>query len=302
MSPAGDGAVERVDDWLGYLRSVRDCSPRTVEAYRRDLAEWTRFLADHRGRRVELDEVTPSDVRAFLAACVRRGLARRTAARKLAALRGFYRHACREGWTESNPARAVRAPRRRRSLPEVVKASSLDELLDELGARSGFYARRAAALLEVAYGSGLRVSELTALEWTDVDPSGAVRVIGKGDKERRVPLTARAIDALEAWREELAGSGVPLRRGVFVSKAGRPLSVRQVQRVVKAALARAAERSDVSAHTLRHSFATHLLDRGADLMAVKELLGHESLSTTQVYTHLTRERLKSIYDLAHPHA
>lgn len=302
MSAAGDGPGGRVADWLDYLRSVRDCSPRTIDAYRRDLEEWERFLVDHRGRRVAVDEVTPSDVRSFLAACLHRGLARRTAARKLAAVRGFFRHACREGWAESNPARTVGAPKRRRTLPEVMKSDPLSGLLDGLGEQTGFYPRRAAALLEVAYGGGLRVSELTGLAWDDVDPSGAVRVIGKGDRERRVPLTGRALDALEAWRAELAETLEEIPDRIFVSKRGRPLSVRQVQRVVKAALLRVAERSGVSPHTLRHSFATHLLDQGADLMAVKELLGHESLSTTQVYTHLTKERLKRAYDLAHPHA
>lgn len=302
MTAAGDGPGGRVADWLDYLRSVRDCSPRTIDAYRRDLEEWERFLVDHRGGRVAVDEVTSSDVRSFLAACLHRGLARRTAARKLAAVRGFFRHACREGWAESNPARTVGAPKRRRTLPEVMKSDPLSALLDGLGERDGFYPRREAALLEVAYGAGLRVSELTGLAWDDVDPSGAVRVIGKGDRERRVPLTGRALDALDAWGDELAEDLEEIPDRIFVSKRGRPLSVRQVQRVVKAALLRVAERSGVSPHTLRHSFATHLLDQGADLMAVKELLGHESLSTTQVYTHLTKERLKKVYDLAHPHA
>jgi integrase/recombinase XerC len=136
-----------------------------------------------------------------------------------------------------------------------------------------------------------------------VDESGGtVRVVGKGNKERRVPLTRAALAALAAWREEAVAALGRAPARVFVSGRGRPLSVRQIQRVVKQALATVAERAEVSPHTLRHSFATHLLDQGADLMAVKELLGHESLSTTQLYTHLSRERLKAAYDLAHPHA
>jgi len=302
MTSSADESGNRVVDWLDYLRSVRNCSPRTVDAYRRDLDEWHAFLAGHRGGETSPHDVEPADVRAFLAACTRRGLSRRTAARKLAAVRGFFRHACREGWATSNPARAVVAPKWRRGLPEILSADPLGALLDDLDGEEGFYPRRAAALLEVAYGAGLRVSEIAGLEWDDIEASGTVRVIGKGDRERRVPLTRRASGALEAWREDVARVVGRVPRRVFVSRAGRSLSVRQIQRVVKRALRRTAERSGVSPHTLRHSFATHLLDGGADLMAVKELLGHESLSTTQTYTHLTKERLKAAYDLAHPHA
>lgn len=295
----------RIDDWLDYLRSVRNLSPNTIEAYGRDLARWSAFCVDHLGAEaIDLDEVGPEDVRGFLARAAREGLDRRSIARALSAVRGFYRHACREGWARSNPAQAVRVPRQRRRLPEVVKAEDLRALLSTLAERTGFYAARERALVEVGYGSGLRVGEIAALSWGDVDPrSGTVRVVGKGDKERRVPLTTAALEALDAWRAERpegapGGSEAP----VFLGRAGRRLSVRQIQRVVKRALEKVAEREGVSTHTLRHSFATHLLDGGADLMAVKELLGHESLSTTQTYTHLTRDRLKAAYDLAHPRA
>jgi integrase/recombinase XerC len=145
------------------------------------------------------------------------------------------------------------------------------------------------------------VAEIAGLSWGDVDATGSARVVGKGDKERRVPLGQAAVEALRDWRVELAASGAG-DGAVFASRSGRRLTVRQIQRVITRALTRAAEREGVSPHTLRHSFATHLLDRGADLMAVKELLGHESLSTTQLYTHLSRERLRAAYDVAHPHA
>ncbi|MFN2383912.1 MAG: tyrosine recombinase XerC [Gemmatimonadota bacterium] len=300
-APAAD---ERIADYLDYLRRVRNYSPRTIEAYGRDLAQWSMFCAEHLGSsRPDLPSLTPDTVRGFLGWCARRGMDKRTLGRKLAALRGFLRHACREGWTAHNPAQIVGVPKQGRRLPAVLRAEPLAGLLDALGAQAGFAGTRDAALLETAYGAGLRVSELTGLGWSDIDPgAGTVRVIGKGDKERRVPVTGRALAALETWRAELTRGGRPLADRVFVGRTGRPLSVRHVQRLVTTALQRIAAQRGVSPHTLRHSFATHLLDRGADLLAVKELLGHESLSTTQLYTHLSRERLTAAYDLAHPHA
>lgn len=294
----------RIEDYLRYLSTVRRYRPNTVAAYRRDLEAWLRFCAEHLGTtRVDLDAVDAATVRAFLGFGRREGLARRSVARRLAAVRGYFRHACREGWANRNPAEAIAMPRRGRALPDVLAADALVDLLERASRGEGFYARRLAALLEVTYGAGLRVGEVAGLGWSDVDLArGTVRVLGKGDKERRVPLTSKAGEALTAWRAEVEQTcgGVP--DAVFVARSGDPLSVRQIQRVITGALVRIAERSGVSPHTLRHSFATHLLDRGADIMAVKELLGHASLSTTQLYTHLSRERLKAAYELAHPRA
>lgn len=292
----------RIADFLEYLRAVRHYSPNTVDGYGRDLARWAEFCAEHLGTAApDLDRIATEDVRAYLAWGLRQGLEKRTIARRLASLRGFFRHACREGWASRNPTQAVAVPRRGRTLPAVLRAEPLQGLLDAAREREGFYARREAALLEVAYGGGLRVGEIAGLSWGDLDTTGSARVIGKGDKERRVPLGRSAAAALAAWRSELAAAGAG-PDAVFTSRGGRRLTVRQIQRVVKRALSVAAEREGVSLHTLRHSFATHLLDGGADIMAVKELLGHESLSTTQLYTHLSRERLKTAYDFAHPHA
>ena len=292
-----------VADYLDYLRTVRHSSPNTIGSYGRDLERWAEFCAEHLGAaEPDLDAVTSDDVRAYLAWSARRGLGKRTIARRLASLRGFFRHACREGWSRRNPAASVAVHRRGRTLPAVIRAEPLQGLLDGARERDGFYARREAALLEVAYGGGLRVGEIAGLSWADLDSTGSVRVVGKGDKERRVPLGQEAARALADWRTELLAAGSDAAEAVFTSRTGRRLTVRQIQRVVKRALSRSAEREGVSPHTLRHSFATHLLDRGADILAVKELLGHESLSTTQLYTHLSRERLKAAYDLAHPHA
>ncbi len=295
--------ADPVADYLDYLRTVRHCSPNTIGSYGRDLARWAEFCAEHLGAaQPDLDAVTPDDVRAYLAWSARRGLGKRTIARRLASLRGFFRHACREGWSRRNPAASVAVHRRGRKLPVVIRAEPLQGLLDGARERDGFYARREAALLEVAYGGGLRVGEMAGLSWPDLDSTGSVRVVGKGNKERRVPLGQQACRALADWRSELLAVGADATEAVFASRTGRRLTVRQIQRVVKRSLSRAAEREGVSPHTLRHSFATHLLDRGADILAVKELLGHESLSTTQLYTHLSRQRLKAAYDLAHPHA
>lgn len=292
----------RVADFLAYLRTVRRYSPNTIDGYGRDLARWIAFCADHLGTTApDLDAVTTEDVRGYLAWSARQGVEKRTIARRLASLRGFFRHACREGWARRNPAQAVTVPKRGQKLPAVLRAEPLQGLLDGAREAEGFYARREAALLEVAYGGGLRVGEIAGLSWGDVDATGSARVIGKGDKERRVPLGHAAAEALRDWRAELQTSGAG-DGAVFTSRSGRRLTVRQIQRVITRALTRTAEREGVSPHTLRHSFATHLLDRGADLMAVKELLGHESLSTTQLYTHLSRERLKAAYEVAHPHA
>jgi integrase/recombinase XerC len=293
----------RVADFLEYLQVVRHYSANTIDGYGRDLARWSEFCAEHLGTTApDLDRIAIEDVRAYLAWGVRQGREKRTIARRLASLRGFFRHACREGWARRNPAQSVAVPRRGRTLPAVLRAEPLQGLLDTAREREGFYPRREAALLEVAYGGGLRVGEIAGLSWGDLDSTGSVRVIGKGDKERRVPLGQAAVAALADWRSELLAAAGGRSDAVFTNRTGRRLTVRQIQRVVKRALSRAAEREGVSPHTLRHSFATHLLDRGADIMAVKELLGHESLSTTQLYTHLSRERLKAAYDFAHPHA
>lgn len=292
----------RVADFLAYLATVRRYSPNTIDGYGRDLARFREFCADHLGTTApDLDRLGSDDVRAYLAWAARQGLEKRTIARRLASLRGFFRHACREGWMRRNPAQAVAVPRRGRKLPAVIPAEPLQGLLDGAREKEGFYARREAALLEVAYGGGLRVGEIAGLSWGDVDATGSARVVGKGNKERRVPLGQAAAAALEEWRAALAPEGAG-DGAIFTSRSGRRLTVRQIQRVITRALTRAAEREGVGPHTLRHSFATHLLDRGADLMAVKELLGHESLSTTQLYTHLSRERLKAAYEVAHPHA
>jgi integrase/recombinase XerC len=299
-----------VQRYLRYLEDGRQLSPHTVAAYRRDLDELVAFLSGHLASGWSWRDVGRNDLRAFTAELSRRRLARRTIARKLSSARAFFRHLHREGLLEANPARAVRAPKVEKTLPAWLgrpDVQRLFEVVEARGAEGGFNATRDHAMVEVLYSSGLRLAELWGLDVGAVDLlSDQVRVLGKGRKERIVPLGGAAVRALrryEARRNEVM-SVCPEgdRDALFVSGNGRRLSARRIQQIVRAFLDQVAEGSGLSTHSLRHSFATHLLDAGADLMAVKELLGHASLSTTRIYTHTSTERLKRVYDDAHPRA
>ncbi|TVP58663.1 MAG: tyrosine recombinase XerC [Gemmatimonadales bacterium] len=235
----------------------------------------------------------------------RKGLARRTLARKLSGVRTFFRFLHMEGQVDGNPARALRAPRKERHLPGHLGRGGIDRvfaLAESEAAENTLKGTRTLLALELLYGSGLRLAELHGLDVGRIDPVGEqARVMGKGRKERIVPLTGSSIVALRRYqprREETGAS--PSRGPLLVNPRGERLSRRSVQKDVRNLLQRAGEAEGISVHSLRHSFATHLLDSGADLMAVKELLGHISLSTTQIYTHTSKERLRRIYRDAHP--
>jgi integrase/recombinase XerC len=299
-----------LDDFLAHLSGERNCSPRTIEAYGRDLRQYARFLARHWN--VSSPDPARADalaLRGFLGDLARKGgvaaggrpAGRRTLGRKLAAVRAYYRYGVKVGAWPANPARRLSTPRAPRRLPRVLSAEELGRELDRVASSDAPSAARDGAVLEALYGGGLRVSELAGLAWDDLDlDAGTVRVLGKGRRERRVPLGRRAVEALLRHRAAAPGAGSD---PVFGGRAaGRRLSVRQLQRLVGRALARLAEGGSISPHALRHSFATHLLDAGADLTAVQELLGHASLSTTQVYTHVSRAHLRRAYDRAHPRA
>jgi site-specific recombinase XerD len=250
-------------------------------------------------------------MRGFLGRMSKRGLAKRSVARSLAAIRGFYRYLANTDALEVNPARAIGTPKAERYLPSYLDRAQIDLLFEmvELRASSGrFVDVRNAAILEVFYSTGMRLSELQGLNRADVDPvSQQVKVRGKGRKERIVPMGDHATIALRSYerkRDELAsalGSQVD-RQAVFLGRLGKRMSVRAVQKVVSGFLDAVDEDAGLSTHSLRHSFATHLLDAGADLRAVQELLGHASVSTTQIYTHTSVERLKEVYRKAHPRA
>ena len=314
MSDVSPPAVADVElDVAAYLRNLRDArqlSPHTLTAYRRDLAEFTGFLT-RRFERPEWQwsEVDRAALRAFLGELNRRGLARRSIARKLSAVRSFLRFLHREEVVAANPARAVRSPKLDRRLPGWLTRAEVESLFAAAELRSaegGFRGVRDHAVVELFYATGMRLSELQALDTTGLDlVTEQVRVLGKGRKERIIPIGRAAAAALRRYelrRDELLGRTGGDRRALFLSERGRRLSGRQLQNLMKAFLDAAAGDAGLSTHSLRHSFATHLLDAGADLLAVKELLGHASLSTTQIYTHTSRERLKKVYNQAHPRA
>jgi integrase/recombinase XerC len=298
-----------LDDYLRHIEDGRQLSPHTVAAYRRDLTQFRTWL-DTQREEWEWAGVDRLDLRSYLGYLNRRGLARRTVARKLSAIRSFYRWLHREDVVDANPARTLRTPRAGRKLPAWLTRSDVDRmfaLAENRAAEGGFRGARDLAILETFYATGMRVSELQGLSPRDADLLGdQVKVRGKGRKERIVPLGTAAVRALRRYEtrraEVLAAAGSPDRDALFVSANGRRLSTRRIQDIVQEFLDAIADEGELSTHSLRHSFATHLLDAGADLMAVKELLGHASLSTTRIYTHTSKERLKQVYRDAHPRA
>jgi len=304
---AGRGRPEP-SAFLRHLADERQLSPNTVKAYRRDLEELETFLTEYFARPdwrwAEVDRLA---LRGFLGWCRRHGRSRRTVARKLSAVRTFFRFLHLEDRIPVNPTRAVRAPKIDRRLPGHLSPSDVRAVFDVAEARAGdntLQGTRDLLILELLYGSGLRLSELHTLDLDAMDRRGRlVRVVGKGSKERIVPVTTAAVRALERYEprrvEALGGAGAETR-AVLVNARGTRLSRRSIQEAVRRCLRAAAGATGLSAHALRHSFATHLMEKGADLMAVKELLGHVSLSTTQIYTHTTKERLLRVYRDAHP--
>ncbi len=306
--------TDPVAEFLRHLSDERQLSPRTVAAYRKDLEDLQEFLADyHGGSEWRWEDVDRLTLRGFMGALQRKGLSRRTAARKLSASRTLFRFLHREGSLPANPARALRSPRVDRTLPGHVSRDGVEAVFASAEARAAegeLKGTRALVILELLYGSGLRLSELHDLEMGRVDLVGEqLRVRGKGRKERVVPMTQSASLAIRRYeprrREALARrgqgpSGRTREEPLLVNARGGRLSRRSIQGAVREHLDRVASGEGLSSHALRHSFATHLLDSGADLTAVKELLGHVSLSTTRIYTHTSKERLKAVYREAHP--
>jgi integrase/recombinase XerC len=285
-----------VGSFLQYLDVERGASPHTLRSYATDLTEFTRFLAAER-----IEGVASADtraVRAFLAALHRRRLSKASIARKLAAIRSCFRFLARRGVLEVNPARQVRSPRLGRRLPSVLPKDEATQLLD-VAAEPTAAGTRDRALLELLYASGLRVAEGCGLDLDDLDEARrTVRVLGKGDKERVVPVGEVALQALDAYLSMRGRQRGPL----FLNARGGRLTPRSAHRIVKRLARRAGLSQRVTPHTLRHSFATHLLGEGADLRLIQELLGHRRLSTTQRYTHVSPEHLMRVYDAAHPRA
>ena len=290
--------LKEIKQFLVYLDGTKGCSPHTISAYRADLLRFSVYLVPDTPQDIRM-KINRRDIRGFLSHLVEQGYSSASIARNLAALRSFFRFLCRCGTLETNPAKGIVAPKRGRKLPKFLTIGEMEAVLEAPGDDSALSLRNH-AIVELFYSTGIRLSELVGLRMGDVDWIGeSLKVRGKGRKERIVPFGRKAGVALQRYLR--AGNrDLKAVEPIFVTSRSRGISTRQVQRIVRDILSRAALRKGLSPHVLRHSFATHLLERGADILSVKELLGHASLSTTQVYTHLTVEKLKEIYDQAHP--
>ena len=293
---------EEIELYMHHLRAERHVSPHTLRSYRSDLEGLRTFLAPDgpKPREVSVGRVSIDDLRAYAAAKLRSSR-RSTVSRKVAAIRGFFSFVVSSGKIRRNPAAELVAPKIEKRLPVFLPIDDTERLLNGM-THGDAWAERDRAILETLYSSGLRVSELTGLDWQLVDfENECVRVFGKGRKERIVPIGEVALDALRAFRKRLRDDGIETA-AVFVNRRGGRLTTRSVGRFVKRYALRSGTPVAASPHSLRHSFATHLLNQGADLRSIQELLGHSSLSTTQRYTHVNLDHLMKAYDGAHPRA
>jgi integrase/recombinase XerC len=337
---------QSAEKFLHYMSSVKNSSPHTILNYGKDIRQFLEYLSPPGARPPALPDITHNLIREFVGHLHDQGLEKSSIARKLAALRSFFKYCVREGLLKENPARLVPTPKLPKRIPSVLSAEEMNNFLNQLAAmeapasggpgstrkrgrapalaqpeeptivkEDGLFLRRDRALLELLYAAGLRVSELTGLNLSDIDQKERMlRVRGKGNKERIVPYGSKAQDALDKYwplRAELllqkaaargGRRGPPHVQAVFLNYAGRRLTQRSVGRLVKKYVRLVNINWDLHPHSLRHAFATHLLADGADLRAIQELLGHQSLSTTQKYTHASIRQLMEIYDKSHPHA
>ena len=284
---------EHIDNFIRYLDVQRGASPHTLRAYKKDLEAFASFVVK------EPADIELIDVRGFLARQIKSGLNKTTAGRRLASVRSFLKYLYREGYIKSNPAKLVTSPKAPKHLPKFLSVDDVFALLEKPEG-IGFMLSRDKAILELFYSSGLRVGEMAGLTMDDINTKeGLVKVRGKGKKERLLPVGSKALDALKSYLVEK----MLLRRkdrAVFLNRGGTSLSDRGIRRIVVKYARLTGINGQIGPHTLRHTFASHLLQAGADLRVIQELLGHSSLSTTQKYTHLDITHLMDIYDKAHP--
>lgn len=298
--------AQETDGFIRYLSRERNRSAHTVRAYRGDLENFAAFAAAH--GTTSLMEVDLSCLRSWLGSLDQQKLSRATIARRAATVRNFLAWATREGHLQDNPSLRLKAPRRQNALPDVLSRSQMEPLLaatEKAAAGGDPGALRARAVLELLYGSGIRVGELAGLDIDDVDQERrTVRVLGKGNKERTVPYGVPAAEALQDWllRGRVHWAGTRSGPALFLGPRGRRLDPRQARSIVEKLLGGVDGTGATGPHALRHTAATHLLDGGADLRAVQEILGHRSLATTQLYTHVSVDRLRRSYEQAHPRA
>lgn len=285
---------DHIKKFLRYLEVQRDASPHTIRAYRKDLDDFSAFV-----KKDDPAEIEMIDVRAFVARQIKDGRSKTTAGRRLASVRAFMKFLYREGYIKANPAKLVTTPKAPKLLPKFLSVDDAFSLIEKPEG-IGLLPARDRAVLELFYSSGLRVAEMAGLTVDDVNTrEGMVKVRGKGKKERLVPMGSKAVDAIKTY---LVEKNLLKRKdpAMFLSRSGRPLTDRSIRRIVVKYARMIGISGPVGPHTLRHSFASHLLQGGADLRVIQELLGHASLSTTQKYTHLDVTHLMDIYDKAHP--
>jgi tyrosine recombinase XerC len=285
-----------IEKFIRYLEIEKNYSAHTILNYKLDLTGFNKFIAG-----TELEKIDYLSLRKYLAVLKEKNFSNRTVARKLSSLRSFFRFLCREGYIKTNPILMLSSPKLEKHLPSFMTEEEVSRLIDSAFAKTpgDLAGLRDRAILEVFYSSGLRISELVGLNLGDIDfISGILKIRGKGKKERIVPVGETALSVIRKYLEKRKKQSETL----FLNNHGRRISSRGVRFLLVKYLKASGTKPGVSAHTFRHSFATHILNRGADLRTVQELLGHANLSSTQIYTHLTTDKLKSVYDKAHPHA
>ena len=294
-----------IRSFINYLKVERNSSELTIKSYGDDLTHLCEYFEEQTGRLPSPPDIDVAQLRGYVAYLHECGYAQATVARRLACLRSFFRYCNREGICETNPAKPLRTPRAGRKLPHFLSTDEVGRLLLAPPANKDDGIRDR-AILETMYSAGLRVAEVVSLDLRDLDKaSGILRVMGKGRKERIAPVGSFAMKALDRWfevrRPDPKGDSKDTA-AIFLNRFGRRLTTRSIGRMLEKHIATTGLSTQTSPHTLRHSFATHLLDGGADLRCVQELLGHKSLTTTQIYTHVSTRRLRETYEAAHPHA
>jgi integrase/recombinase XerC len=293
-----------IQEFIKYLKTEKQYAAHTIRAYTEDLHQLHESLQNRQRQSfIELDSITKQMLQHYLTSLMRHGMAKRSVARKLATIKSFFKHMVRTDQIKHNPALSLIFPKLDKHLPQFLTEHEVKNALDSISSDTREGARDR-AILELFYGTGIRVSELVHIERHDIElGTGILRVTGKGSKDRLLPLGRQCQQFLNNYMKKRSlFKPAPDETALFLNPSGKRLTERGIQNIVKRWLEKVSAKTKLSPHILRHSFATHLLDRGADLRAVKDLLGHESLTTTQVYTHLTVEHLRRVYDQAFPRA